>query len=269
MPGIQPVKGTRLRATKIDACGRPIAGPRNRIVTSGYVSATLTAVMKEAVDLTQDNAEGKECFTDRTPPQRRWYTPAIELCNVNTGLVSMFTGWETLLDLGATPAPIGFRDQKDVETEYGIAIELWTAGRMDDDCDEPPTTDEYLAAPGSGRSYGYFLFGATEWIPGDLSIGATVSTFTLTGRTIAMPAWGQGPYNVAPAADGTARRLINPTTKKEHLTAFRTPIAPPEVTPGTEPVALATSTIFTGENYYYGGPAGAEPIDVAPAQVAA
>ena len=123
MPAIQPVKGTRLRATKIDSCGRPIAGPRNRLVTSGYVSLTLTPVMREAQDLTQDNAEGKECFSDRTAPQRRWYTPALELCNVNTGLLSMFTGWETLLDLGATPAPVGFRDQKDVEVDFGIALE--------------------------------------------------------------------------------------------------------------------------------------------------
>lgn len=266
MPGIQPVKGTRLRATKIDACGRPIAGPKNRLVTSGYVSATLTAVMREATDLTQDNAEGKECYVDRTPPQRRWYTPAIELCNVNTGLLSMFTGWETLVDLSATPVPVGFRDQKDVETDYGIAIELWTAGKSDDDCPEPPTDDDYLDAPGTGRSYGYFLFGATEWIPGDLTIGATVSTFTLTGRTIPMPAWGMGPYNVQPALNGSPRRLIHATTKKEHLTAFRTSIAPPDETAGTEPVALATSAVFTGVNYYYGGPASEPPIAVAPAQ---
>jgi len=268
MPAIQPVKGTRLRATKIDSCGRPIAGPRNRLVTSGYVSLTLTPVMREAQDLTQDNAEGKECFSDRTAPQRRWYTPALELCNVNTGLLSMFTGWETLLDLGATPAPVGFRDQKDVEVDFGIALELWTAGKMDDDCPEPPTEDSYLAAAGSGRSYGYFLFGATEWTPGDLSIGANVSTFTLTGRTIAMPAWGIGPYNVQEDADGDARRLIHATTKKEHLTALRTKIAPPAETAGNEPVALGTTTVFTGVNYYYGGPANEPPIAVAPPQAA-
>lgn len=264
MPGIQPVKGRRLRATKIDGCGKPIAGPRNRLVTSGYVSLTLTPVMRDATDLTQDNAEGKECFSDRTAPERRWYTPVLELCNVNTGLLTMFTGWETLLDLAAKP--IGFRDDKVIESDYGIALELWTAGKMDDDCADPPTTDVNLGVLTSGRSFGYFLFGGTEWVPGDITIGASVSTFSLTGRTIALPSWGLGPYNVAPALDGSPRRLITPTSKKEHLTAFRTSIAPPDVTPGTEPVPLATSTIFTTTNYYYGGPAGQPAIVVAPSQ---
>jgi hypothetical protein len=260
------VKGTRLRATKVDSCGKPVAGPRNRLVTAGFVTLGLTAVMRDAQDLTQDNAEGKVCFEDRTPPERRWYTPVLELCNVNPGLITMFTGWENLLDESATPEVVGFRDQREIESDYGIALEVWTSGKSEDDCADPPTTDEILLETGSGRKYGYFLFAGTEWTLGDITIGATVATLTLTGRTIAMPHWGKGPYNVQADADGDAVRLLQPTTKKEHLTVFRTPIAPPDPTEGNQPVALATSTVFTGTNYYYGGPAGAAPIDVAPAQ---
>ncbi|ABD58334.1 major tail protein [Mycobacterium phage Orion] len=266
MPGIQPVKGRRLRATKINSCGMPIAGPRNRLVTSGYVSLTLTPVMRDATDLTQDNAEGKECFADRTAPERRWWTPALELCNVNTGLLTMFTGWETLVD--ANDLPVGFRDQKEIESDFGVALELWSAGKMEEDCDEIPTSDDVLTDTSSGRSYGYFLFGGTEWTPGDITISGAVTTFTLTGRTIAMPAWGLGPYNVQEAANGTARRLLTPTSKKEHLTVFRTRIAPPDPTPGTEPVPLATSTLFTDPNFYYGGPDDEPAAVVAPAQSA-
>ncbi|AKF14281.1 major tail protein [Mycobacterium phage Vincenzo] len=266
MPGIQPVKGRRLRATKINGCGMPLAGPRNRLVTSGYVSLTLTAVMREAQDLTQDNAEGKECYSDRTPPERRWYTPQLELCNVNTGLLTMFTGWENVLS--ADDLPVGYRDQKEIETDLGIALELWTAGKSDEDCDDIPTTDAAFTAPGTGRSFGYFLLGGTEWTPGDITIGATVSTFTLTGRTIAMPYWGKGPYNVQEDDTGAAGRLVTPTSKKEHLTVFRTMIAPPEPTPGTEPVPLATNSLFVAPDFYYGGPTSEPPADVAPEQPA-
>lgn len=267
MPGSFPlVKGTRLRATKINGCGMPVAGPRNRLVTSGYVSLGLTAVMRDATDLTQDNAEGKECVTDRTEPERRWYTPALELCNVDPDLITMFTGWETVLD--ANDVVVGFRDDKKIESDYGIALELWTSGRSEDDCPDIPDTDAILTATGSGRKYGYFLFGGTEWIPGDITIGASVATFTLTGRTIAIPHWGRGPYNVADTdGAGTAGRLLVPTSKKEHLTVFRTPIAPPEPTNGA--VALGTSTLFVAPNYYYGGPADEPAAEVAPAQVAA
>ncbi|QGH75269.1 major tail protein [Mycobacterium phage Quesadilla] len=259
------VKGKTLRLTKINGCGMPIAGPRNRLVTNGYVSLGLTAVMRDATDLTQDNAEGKECVSDRTEPERRWYTPALELCQVDPDVVTMLTGWETILD--ANDEVVGFRDDKKIESDFGIAFELWTSGKSADDCPDIPTSDAILAQTGSGRKYGYFLFGGTEWVPGDITIGASVATLTLTGRTIALPHWGRGPYNVTEDENGDAVRLLQPTSKKEHLTVFRTPLAPPEPTDGA--VALATTTLFTGTNYYYGGPASEPAIDVAPAQVAA
>jgi hypothetical protein len=258
------VKGTRARFSKINACGMPVAGPRNRLVTSGYVSLGLTPVMREATDLTQDNAEGKECVTDRTEPERRWYTPALELCQVDPEVITMFTGWELLLD--EDDNVVGFRDDKKIESDYGIAMELWTSGKSEEDCPEIPELDAALADVSSGRKYGYFLFGGTEWVPGDITISASVATLTLTGRTIAMSHWGRGPYNVQADAAGDAVRLLTPASKKEHLTVLRTPIAPPEPTDGA--VALGTSTIFVSPNYYYGGPAAEPPIDVAPPQAA-
>lgn len=259
------VKGTRARFTKTNGCGMPVAGPRNRLVTSGYVSLGLTAVMRDATDLTQDNAEGKECFSDRTEPERRWYTPALELCQVDPEVVTMFTGWETILD--ANGEVIGFQDDKKIESEYAIAMELWTNGKSADDCPDLPDSDAILTATGSGRKFGYFLFAGTEWVPGDVTISASVATLTLTGRTIALPHWGKGPYNVMEDADGNPVRLLTPMNKTAHLRVFRTAIAPPEVTDGAVP--LATSTVFTGTKYYYGGPADEPAIDVAPVQVAA
>ncbi|AYD82015.1 major tail protein [Mycobacterium phage Saguaro] len=259
------VKGKTLRLTKINSCGMPIAGPRNRLVTNGYVSLGLTAVMRDATDLTQDNAEGKECVVDRTEPERRWYTPALELCNVDPDVVTMLTGWETVLD--ANDEVVGFRDDKKIESEFGVAFELWTSGKSEDDCPDIPDSDAILTQTGSGRKYGYFLFGGTEWVPGDITISAAVATLTLTGRTIALPHWGRGPYNVTHNAAGEPVRLLQPTSKKEHLTVFRTPLAPPEATDGA--VALATSTIFVDPDFYYGGPADEPAAETAPDQVAA
>src|SRR6202012_4940635 len=101
--------------------------------------------------------------------------------------------------------------------------------------------------PGTGLKYGYLLMFGTEFTLGDITIGAQVSTLTLSGITFPGPQWGKGPYNVA-AIDGnnTAGRLLTPTNNDSHFLIFRTPIAPPDVTPGGDPVALATSTLFTG-----------------------
>ena len=259
------VKGKTLRLTKTNACGMPVAGARNRLVTNGFVSLGLTPVMRDATDITQDNAEGKECVTDRTEPERRWYTPALELCQVDPEVITMITGWPLILD--ENDEVIGFRDSKKIESDYAIAMELWTSGKSADDCPDIPDSDAVLTSTGAGRKYGYFLFAGTEWTPGDITIAASVATLTLTGRTIAIPHWGKGPYNVQANAAGDAVRLLEPTTKDEHLTVFRTPVAPPEATNGA--VALGTSTLFVAPDFYYGGPADEPPAEEAPAQVAA
>jgi len=159
------------------------------------------------------------------------------------------------------------RDEPNVDTEFGVAIEVWTGGRAEEDC-PPPETDDVFTNPGSGRQYGYLLFGGIEWwVSSDLQVQADVTTVTLSGITIPMVHWGRGPYNVvALDAANTPGRLLTPFGKDPHYHLERTPISPPEVTPGAEPVELAVASIFTGTDYYFGGPGGQPPTDVAPDQ---
>jgi hypothetical protein len=258
------VKGLALRATKTNNCGLPIEGPHNRLVTKGFVTVTATAVMNEAEELEQRNAEGKICVSDRTPPTRKYYTPVVTLCNVNTGLIAMFNGWEQILDYA--DMPIGFQDQEEVDDQFGVVLEVWTGGRADSDC-PVPTLDSIFSQGSSGKNYGYFLMGGTEWQLGDIEIGASVSTFTLTGRSIAIPQWGRGPYNVAGTdASGTPGRLLTPTNEKSHYYLFRTPVPPPDETDGGNPVALDISGKFVDPDFYFGGPGNAPAADIAPDQ---
>lgn len=258
------VKGVRLRATKINSCGLPIAGSANYIVTDGYVSAKLSPVMNDAKELEQTNAEGKVCVVDRTPPERKHYKVDVELCNVNTGLITLFNGWEQILDYN--DEAVGFRDQKNVDGDYGVALEIWTGGKADDDC-AVPAEDSIFTVPGTGKKYGYLLVGATEFTLGDISVSAAVATLTLSGVSVAMPQWGRGPWNVAATdANNTAGRLLEPLNDDSHFAFFRTPIAPPEPTPDQEPQPLEIASIFTNPDYYFGGPANAPAADVAPDQ---
>jgi hypothetical protein len=141
------VRGLKLRATLVNSCGLPIAGPANTMVTDGYVSASLTAVMNDAEELEQKNAEGRVCVSDRTPPERKHYTVELELCNVSTGLISLFSGWEQILDYNGDS--VGFQDATQV-SEYGVVIEIWTGGRSDDDC--PAPTDDSIFSTAASRS---------------------------------------------------------------------------------------------------------------------
>jgi hypothetical protein len=260
------LKGTTLRATKINSCGRPIAGPGNMIVTDGFVSVNLAQVMKDADEIEQTNAAGKVCVADRTPPERKWYTADVELCQVNTGLIAMFAGWPQVLN--ALDEPVGFRDTKEVDDEFGVAIEVWTGGRSEDDCPLPESDDVFDNPNQSGRQYGYVLFGGTEWrVSSDFNITSDVNTITLSGITIEMTHWGRGPYNVIDVdGAGTAGRLLTPFANDQHVHVERTPITPPEPTPGNDPVELAIQSVFVGPPYYYGGAGGAAASDVAPDQ---
>lgn len=257
------VKGTRLRGTQTNSCGLPQSGPAAYVVTDGFVSFTISPVFQEAAELEQRNAEGRVCVLDRTPPERKYYNLTGVFCSVNTCLISLFSSWQQELDWDGNP--VGFRDQRKVSSDTGVALELWTGGRAADDC-PAPTTDDVFATASTGRDYGYFLTFGTEWVLGDIEIGAQVSTFTLTGISFRAPQWGRGPWNVAPIDDAnTAGRLLEPVGEDEQLIVFRTPIAPPEST-GPECCELDIPGTFTAPNYYFGGPTGAIAADIAPDQ---
>ncbi|MBA4858068.1 hypothetical protein [Nocardia farcinica] len=235
------VKGKRLRATLVDSCGMPLAGPRSRLVTNGFVTATLSPQMREAEDIEQTNADGAICVADRNKAERKWWNAALELCKVSTALYNMLLDWELVTSFDGKP--IGFSDRKTQPDNRGVALELWTGVGADDECTDIPTTDDILVGgAGAGiTKYGYVLLGVVKEfaLSGDLQIGAQVSTFSLTGRTSSPVRWGRGPYNVvAIDSSNTAGRMLAPMKPGQHLRIFETTIAPPEPTDGACPLVL-------------------------------
>lgn len=260
------VKGVKTRATKVNNCGLPVSGAGNYVVTDGWVSATISPVFQEAEELEQRNAEGRVCVLDRTPPERKYYNLTYVMCQVNTCMLTLFTSWQQELDWDGNA--VGFRDQRRVESDFGIALELWTGGRAANDC-PAPANDDIFESNTTGRDYGYLLTFGTEFVLGDIELGAQVSTFTLTGISFPGPQWGRGPWNVIPIdGSGTAGRLLTPVGADEQLIVQRTSIAPPENTPGSECCPLDIPGTFVDPDFYFGGPAGEPAADVAPAQPA-
>lgn len=236
MAGWKVVRGKRLRATRVDRCGMPLAGPKAQLVTKGFISVKYTQEMKDAEDYEQTNADGDNCVVDRSAPQIKWANVEAQLCDVDVELLSMLTGLPQVLDYANKPA--GFRINDTVQVDEGAALELWS-GTAGDDCDEP-TDDAILKAETFVAEYGYWLAPAVvEGTIGDIEIGASVATFTITGRAVSAPRWGRGPYNVVPVdAQNTAGRLLTPLRKKEFIHAQRTTIAPPAITDGAIALTL-------------------------------
>lgn len=267
MSGAIPVIfGTALRATLTDACGKPIQGPSSRIVTKAFISVTLSPDITAAEEKTQKNAEGKNCFKKRTPPEFQRHNIDIKTCGADPALYSLIAGYEQILDYD--DSPIGFADGAEVRRDRGVAIEVWTDANTDDSCEMPDTDAGLFSLTGSGSWNGYLLFFGTEWIPsGDFQVSENPSELGFSGITIPGPNWHRGPYNVA-RIDGnnTPGRLLAPVGKERHVTFFKTPVAAPAETDGLAP--LAVQSIFTAPNYYLRGPANEPAADVAPEQAA-
>lgn len=232
------VRGKRLRATVVDRCGLPQAGPASTIVTKGFVSSKFANVWKEASDLEQENADGELCVSDRTAPSLKWATVDAVFCDVDVELFHMFTGNRMILDYKDDPT--GFVQGKTVNTEVGVALEIWS-GTAGDDCDVP--VDDSILTAGAGlRKYGYWAaFAIIEATLADIEIGASVATFTMSGRAVSAPHWGRGPYNVvAQDEDNTPGRLLVPIGKDEPWLMDTVTIEPPAITAGAVPLVLPT-----------------------------
>lgn len=238
MSTMKVVRGKRIRVTKVDRCGMPLAGPQSVLVTKGFVTVSFTQSMKDAEDLEQTNADGEICVADRTAPQVRWGNVEINLCDVDTELLGLMTGMPQVLDYANDS--VGFRISRDIQVDQGFAFELWS-GTAGDDCDEPET-DDVLSASSPVTDFGYWLAPAVvEATIGDIEVGASVSTFTVSGRAVAGPRWGKGPYNVvATDEDNTPGRLLSPMKRDQYVHVQRTTIAPPAITDGAQALTLPT-----------------------------
>lgn len=225
---IDIVRGKRLRATRVDSCGLPLEGCQSTLVTDGFVTAAITRVNKDAEDLEQLNADGRFCVLDRTPPELKWLEVTLTICNVDINLMSMFTDDPLVIDYAGRP--VGFRTHRSVPVDTGVALELWT-GTGSDNC-EVPTDDSVFTSTASAQSFGYLLLPTIrEGVMGDIEIGASVATFTITGITAIGYRWGRGPYDVVTSdAGGTPSRLFEAMNQHMHLQL--TELVPPEVTCG-------------------------------------
>jgi len=209
------VRGRRLRATRVDACGAPVTGTCSQVVTDGFVTISFSPEIAEGEDIEVRKADGTLCISDQGCPELKWINVEAEFCQVDPDLFSLFTGYPTVMDWEANA--VGVRITSEIECDAGAAMELWT--------DVPGQVCGSTAA----KPWGYFLL---PWIKhaiiSDFEITNDATTFTLTGRTQAGSLWGVGPYDVDPTdATNTPGKLRTAIGPSEHLDLHLTTVPPP------------------------------------------
>jgi hypothetical protein len=229
------LRGRRLRATIVDANGRPIYGDNGAVVTKGYVNVSYTTNVEEGESITLPNAGGETCIFEPATPSFNGFGVEAEFCEVDFALFEILTGQDVVLD--AAGRAIGITESTDVNlTAVNFALEVWLGA----------TTSE-TAATGSQGQYGYvltpFLGGG---VIGDITVENAAITFTVTGMaTKNGSGWGAGPYPVELVA-GVPAVLRVPMKANDHRRIMTVEVAPPAVYSGAIPVLDPSKPDLTG-----------------------
>lgn len=229
MPGncFTPIRGRRMRVTRVDSLGRPVPGPCSTVVTSGFVTVEMTAEIEEGETTTVRTAGGDVCVSERGCDSLNWYNLTIEFCQVDPDLFSMINPtWTKLLDYNGET--IGWEESHNYSCDAGFAIEIWS------------DVSGYTASdPRAEGAWVYYLLpmvvGGTL---GDLTIENGAVTFRITGRTKKGSQWGRGPYNVMRNPPvGECGPLITPFNPDAPRRIFLTTCRPPEPVCGCQPLS--------------------------------
>jgi len=220
-----------MRVTRLDACGRPIYGDCNQVVSDGFVTATLSAEVTQGETISVTKANGQVCISEASCDQLNWYTTEIEFCSVDPDLIQIMNPtWDKVLD--AEGNVIGYNANGTLDCDTGFALEIWM--------DTYGTADACTGATAQG-SWGYILL---PWVvggaPGDIEIGNDAISFSFTGRTKIGSRWNRGPYPVQIQTNGAPGPLLAPIGDDTHYRLFVTTIAPPEPECGCQPVDRPT-----------------------------
>jgi hypothetical protein len=251
------LRGRRLRATVVDANGRPIYGDSAQVTTKGYVNVSYTTNVEEGESITLPNASGETCIFEPATPTFNGFGVEAEFCEVDFALFEILTGQDVVVD--ASGRAIGIDESTAVDLKaVNFALEVWLGA-----------STSVAASTGSQGQYGYiltpFLGGG---VIGDVTVENAAITFTVTGMaTKDGTGWGAGPYNVE-LVGGIAAPLRVPIASRTHRRIMTTEVAPPPVYAGSlplldpsKPAVTALTTTPTGKSVAIAPtPAGTDPM---------
>jgi hypothetical protein len=225
------LQGIRLRATKLDACGAPVAGAGGFIVTKGFISIEIEDDVTKGQEIGPTLADGSRCYYQVTKPLLNGIKVNIEFCQVDPELFNLLTGSPIITDDAVAPNSIGFTTDEATYASGNVALELWT-NLATGSC--PVTT--------TGRRWGYYLL---PWVyngvVGKPKFENDAVNFSLSdGMTHTGNLWGFGPHYIQNDKLGNASRLFTPLSSTAHDLVYKVNVAPPAPVCGAQSLVLAT-----------------------------
>lgn len=219
-----------MRVTRLDGnCCSPVEGDCSTVVSSGFISVSMTDNIEPPDEFKQKNAAGEYCYPPvRTRPLLNWIEVEIQFCQVDPELFELVTGSPIVTD-DASPEvnAIGFGTDNDTYATGRFALEVWTNLGGD------------AACSADGARYGYLLLPCLkEGTFGDLTIENGPINFTVNAVTSGFNDWGVGPYDVILDAAGLPSPLLSALPTQRQRQWMLTQLAPPEASCGCQPLVI-------------------------------
>lgn len=179
------VRGSVIRATRLDSCGNPDPGATAVVVSKRVSTISLDEVADDGTNIIERNFGDEVCIYDPAFSQVLGYTADIALCGVDPQLISLFTGQPVVAN--AAGDIVGFDANTGIDLDsFGFSLEVWSriAGGA---CD-----------PSGNRPWGYTVFPFLKGGRlGGFSFENGAVQFTISNaQTRDGNGWGVGPFDV-------------------------------------------------------------------------
>ena len=178
-----------VRITRVDACGRPVYGDCNAVVSRCVATITDTPEVEEAEARTQTGFDGTACATEAGCDRVTHHTLEATWSQINLDAFS-FMNPAARITRDSDGEAIGRFANQRIDCSGGYAIEVWARSMGESD-----------VCAGQSDAEGQWYYRVYPWItgatPGDLTMGGTDEVaFVFTGRTKTGSRWGRGPYDI-------------------------------------------------------------------------
>lgn len=214
---MKSIKGTSLRVTLLDECGRPFLDDEcSFLVTKGWIRVNWSLEIEGGEEFTVKNANGDFCIAEKDQDRIKWVNSTIDLCEIDPQILVLMAGANAVTPSGDATTVIGATfGSSPNPNSYGI--EVWTKMAGTDTC------------AGGQPEYGYFLLPNVRngKLDGDITMENAPLQLSLAGEGITAPAWGLGPHGDNP--------LRNTFPATDTFGWVRTTVPPPDATDGCVP----------------------------------
>lgn len=186
----------RLRVAELDAAGEAVAGVSNGYISDAVVKVDVGVEIEQGDELTLKNGCGDVCQSFQGSDKIKRVTLAMDLCQLDSELVSLLVGGTLIDSAGDT---IGWAlPSIDDAAPNGVCLELWTKAW---DGTEQATP----ASLGGAAAYFHWVFPRATFTLGDVTMENDIMVLPLTGygnENSSLNA--DGPYNDWPGAVAAA-----------------------------------------------------------------